>query len=88
MRVFVRQNWPLRKNFFWFFQPIFLARLKGMFWTPKLESGTLFSWRYDQNKIGPFSQFPSKISFVQDMMEAITQNCAKTKHPQKKIDKI
>ena len=72
------------------FESIFLACLKRAIWTPKILSETLFLWRYVWNNVAPFHNISQKCNFFtdQDMIEAIAQNCAKTKAPTKKIDKV
>ena len=72
-----------------FFQSISLACLRRAIWTPKVLSETLFSWRYVWHNIAPFYNISQKSNFFtdQDMIEAIAQNCAKTKCPTKKINK-
>ena len=72
------------------FESIFLACLKRAIWTPKILSETLFLWRYVWNNVAPFHNISQKCNFFtdQDMIEEIAQNCAKTKGPTQKIDKI
>ena len=88
---FAQQNLPLRNDFSRLFShtsswPVWDVR----FGPPNFNRGLHFHGDMTEAKLPIFTIFHKNINFFtdQDMIEAIAQNCAKTKAPTKKIDKI
>ena len=88
---FAQQNLPLRNDFFRLFShpsswPVWEAR----FGPPNFNRGLRFHGDMTETKSPIFTIFIKNINFFtdQDMIEAISQNCAKMKAPTKKVDKI
>ena len=88
---FAQQNLPLRNDFSRLFShtsswPVWEVR----FGPPNFNRGLRFHGDMTETKSPIFTIFHKNIIFFtdQDMNKAIAQNCAKTKAPTKKIDKI
>ena len=88
---FAQQNLPLRNDFFHLFShPSSWPVREVRFGPPNFDCGLCFHGDMTETKSPFFKIFVKNINFFtdQDMIEAIAQNCAKTKGPTKKIDKI
>ena len=91
MGVFVRQNSPLRNDFFCFFShPSSWPVREVRFGPPNFDRGLGFHGDMTETKSAILRIFIKNIKFFtnQDMIEAISQNCTKTMVPMKKIDEI
>ena len=88
---FTQQNLSLRNDFFRLFShPSSWPVRKVRFGPPNFNRGLRFHGDMTETKSPIFTIFIKNINFFtdQDMIEAIAQNCAKTKAPTKKIDKV
>ena len=87
-RDFVRQNLPPSNLFVRFFCPS--KRKEVRFRPPNFDRGFCFHGAMTKTKSAILRIFIKNINFFtnQDMIKVISQNCAKTKGPLKKIDKI
>ena len=86
-----QQNLPFRNDFFLLFShPSSWPVRKVHFGPPNFNRGLRFHGYMTETKSPIFTILIKNINFFtdQDMIEAIAQNCAKTKGPTKKIDKI
>ena len=88
---FAHQNLPLRNDFSRLFShtsswPVWEVR----FGPPNFNQGLRFHGDMTETKSPIFTFFVKNINFFTDldMIEAISQNCAKMKAPTKKVDKI
>ena len=91
MGNFADQNLPLRNDFFRLFShPSSWPVREVRFGPPNFNRGLRFHGDMTETKSPIFTIFIKNINFFtdQDMIEAIAQNCAKTKAPTKKIDKV
>ena len=87
---FAQQNLPLRNDFFHLLStPSSWPVWKVRFGPPNFNRGLRFHGDMTETKSPIFTIFIKNINFFtdQDMIEAIAQNCAKTKAPTKKVDK-
>ena len=91
MGDFAQQNFPLRNDFFRLFShPSSWPVREVRFGPPNFNRGLRFHGDMTETKSPIFTIFIKNINFFtdQDMIKAIAQNCAKTKAPTKKIDKV
>ena len=91
MGDFAQQNVPLRNDYFRLFShPSSCPVREARFGPPNFDCGLCFHGDMTETKSTFFTIFIKNINFFtnQDMIKVISQNCAKTKGPLKKIDKI
>ena len=91
MGDFAQQNVPLRNDYFRLFShPSSCPVREARFGPLNFDCGLCFHGDMTETKSPFFTIFEKNFNFFtdQDMIQAIAQNCAKTKAPTKKIDKI
>ena len=90
MGDFAQQNVPLRNDYFRLFShPSSCPVREARFGPPNFDCGLCFHGDMTETKLPFFTIFVKNNNFFtdQDMIEAIAQNCAKTKAPTKKLIK-
>ena len=88
---FAHQNLPLRNDFSRLFShPSSRPVREVRFVPPNFDRGLRFHGDMTETKSPIFTFFVKNINFFTDldMIEAISQNCAKMKAPTKKVDKV